>query len=62
MITMKDLLNNSSESSPDGVHWEPALPVQPFWWRVRLRDAWAVWKGDAVAVRQTTKDDLKEQT
>ena len=61
MITVKDLMENSTQSSPDGVHWEPVLPQQFFCWRIRLRDAWAVWKGNAVAVRQTIKDDLKEQ-
>jgi len=57
MMTVKDLMQNQCSSSPDGFHWEPALPEPNyFWWR--LRDAWAVWKGDAHAIRQTTKADL----
>ena len=59
MMTMKDVMENPSQSSPDGKHWEPALPeLHKLWWRIRLRDAWAVWKGEATAVRQTTKADL----
>ena len=58
MMTMKDLMENPCQSSPDGNHWEPALPEPHFYWRIRLRDAWAVWRGEAVAVRQTTKADL----
>lgn len=57
MMTVKDLMENSIQTSPDGEHWEPALP-QFVWWRIRLRDAWAVWKGEAIAIRQTTKSDL----
>lgn len=59
MLTVKQFLENPCKSSPDGQHWEPCVP-QYVWWRIRLRDAWAVWKGDAVAIRQTTKEDLKE--
>lgn len=59
MITVKDLMQNQCSSSPDGKHWEPSLPeTRRLWWRIRLRDAWAVWKGDAVAIRQTTKVDI----
>ena len=58
MMTMKDLMTNPVSCSPDGKHWEPALP-QPLWWRIRLRDAWAVWMGKAVAIRQTTKADIE---
>ena len=57
MITVQDLLASPTQSSPDGNHWEPALPSY-LWWRIRLRDAWAVLKGEAVAIRQTTKADL----
>ncbi len=57
MITMKNLMTTEVKSSPDGKYWEPALP-QHIWRRIRLRDAWAVWKGEAVAVRQTTKADI----
>ena len=57
MMTIKELMENRCQSSPDGHHWEPALPEPDyFWWR--LRDAWAVWKGEATAIRQTTKADL----
>ena len=64
MITVKELMKNPTKSSPDGKHWEPALPEPSgVWWRIRLSDAWAVWQGTAIAVRQTTKADLgiKEQ-
>jgi hypothetical protein len=59
MMTVKDLMENPNQSSPDGKHWEPALPVQPLWWKIRLRDALTVWKGEAIAIRATTKEDLK---
>lgn len=64
MLTVKDLMLSQCQSSPDGKHWEPALPEQPMWWRIRLSDAWAVWAGRATAIRQTTKQDIaasKEQ-
>jgi hypothetical protein len=57
MITVKDLIQGDVKKSPDGEHWEPAVP-QYIWWRTRLRDAVAVLKGEAVAIRQTTKADL----
>ncbi len=61
MITVKDLMQNPNQSSPNGVNWEPAIPDMRYvWWRIRLRDAWAVWKGEAIAVRQTTKADLQD--
>lgn len=58
MMTVKELMQSQAQSSPDGKHWEPALPLQASWLRTRFRDAWAVWKGEATAIRQTTKDDL----
>ena len=58
MMTVKDLLESACQSSPDGEHWEPALPSY-LWWRIRLRDAWAVFTGKAFAVRQTTKADIE---
>lgn len=62
MITVKQLMTSNASCSPDGKHWEPALPEGRFmWWRVRLQDAIAVFRGEAIAIRQTTKDDLKEQ-
>ena len=60
MMTVKDLMQSTVRSSPDGKHWEPCIPSY-IWWRIRLRDAWAVWNGEAVAVRQTTKDDLENK-
>ena len=59
MMTVKDLMENECQSSPDGKHWEPALPCSPVWWRIRLHDAWAVWEGKAIAIRQTTKVDIE---
>ena len=58
MMTVRDLLTNTAQSSPDGAHWEPALPSY-LWWRIRLRDAWAVLTGKAIAIRQTTKADIE---
>lgn len=57
-MTVKDFLKSGCQSSPDGKHWEPALPDY-VWWRIRVTDALAVLRGDAVAIRQTTKDDLR---
>jgi hypothetical protein len=57
MMTVQDLLASPTQSSPDGKHWEPALPSYLLW-RTRLRDAYAVLKGNAVAIRQTTKADV----
>lgn len=62
MMTVKQLMQSSCQSSPDGKHWEPALPEPPLWWRARLQDAIAVWKGDAIAIRQTTKNDVAKAT
>jgi len=59
MLTVKQLMQSEVKSSPDGKHWEPCLH-QPIWWRIRLRDALAVWHGKAVAVRQTTKEDVEK--
>jgi hypothetical protein len=59
MMTVKDLMTSGVQSSPDGEHWEPALPEPDMRLRVRLRDAWAVWKGEATAIRQTTKADIE---
>ncbi len=59
MMTVKDLMETECQSSPDGKHWEPALPeLYRLYWRNRLRDAWAVWNGEAIAIRQTTKADI----
>ncbi len=56
MLTIKDVMTSGASSSPDGKHWEPALPYMRG--MLHWRDAWAVFRGRAVAVRQTTKDDL----
>lgn len=55
-MTLKDLLTSSSQSSPNGVNWEPSIPYLPDW---NWRDAWLVLRGRALAVRQTTKADLE---
>jgi hypothetical protein len=62
MMTMQDLMKSEVSCSPDGEHWEPALPLQNTSFRRRLRDAWEVWKGEAVAVRQTPKADITKGT
>ena len=59
MITVKQLMESTVKSSPDGKHWEPALPMPYPHWHNLLRDAWSVFKGEAVAIRQTEKQDLK---
>lgn len=58
MMTMRDVLMTSASCSPDGLHWEPALPLPMFGWRYLWRDAWEVLNGRAIAVRNTTKADL----
>lgn len=58
MITVKELLMIDSSTSPDGKHWEPLLYTQNTHWRSRVHDAVAVLKGDAIAVRQTIKEDI----
>lgn len=58
MITVRELLMNDCSTSPDGEHWEPLLYTQSNHWRSRIHDAVAVLKGDAIAVRQTIKEDI----
>lgn len=58
MLTMKDLVTNGVQSSPDGKHWEPALPIPSYFLKDRLRDAWAVFMRRATAVRQTRREDV----
>jgi len=58
MLTMRDLMTSGCQSSPDGKHWEPALPLPMYGWRSLWRDAWEVLNGRALAVRQTTKADV----
>lgn len=60
MMTVKDLMTSNVSTSPDGRHWEPALPLPFFGWLVTWRDAWAVLNGHAVAIRQTTLADISE--
>lgn len=57
MMTLKDLMTSGAQTSPDGKHWEPAIPILA---TGNWRDAWAVYKGRALAVRQTTKADLRD--
>ena len=59
MMTLKELMTTGSQSSPDGEHWEPAIPMLPTSPLMNWRDAWAVLNGRALAVRQTTKADLR---
>ena len=58
MLTVKDLMTSGAQSSPDGVHWEPSLPLPLFGWIFCWRDAWEVLNGRALAIRQTEKSDL----
>lgn len=60
-MTVKALLTSNVSSSPDGKHWEPALPMPMFGWRYTWRDAWEVLNSRAVAIRQTTKADLAQE-
>jgi len=58
MIILKDLLSDQNNMmSVDGEHWEPIVPISP-WWRCRLYDAIAVLKGEAGAVRNTRRTDI----
>ena len=58
MMTVKDLMTSTASSSPDGKHWEPAIPQPWFGWRFTWRDAWEVLNSRATAIRQTRKSDL----
>jgi len=60
MLTVKDLIQSPISSSLDGKHWEPALADCAFSFWYRFRDAMEVLHGRAHAIRQTTKEDLKE--
>jgi hypothetical protein len=51
-MTLKELLTSGCQTSPDGKHWEPALPMAGFFIE-RLRDAWEVLQGRATAIRAT---------
>ncbi|TXH07774.1 MAG: hypothetical protein E6R04_12030 [Spirochaetes bacterium] len=57
MMTVKELLESKVGCSPDGKHWEPAIPEASSC-KARLQDAFAVLRGQAIAVRQTTKNDI----
>lgn len=54
-MTLKDLMTSGCQSSPDGIHWEPALPYPGPMIR-NVRDAWEVLTGRAVAVTQTPSE------
>lgn len=58
VMTMKELMTNGCQSSPDGKHWEPSLPIPTYLFRERLSDAWEVFCGRATAIRNTTAADL----
>ena len=58
MITVKQLFENPCSSSPDGKVWEPCVPNPPLLLKTRIFDAISVLTGKAVAIRQTTKQDL----
>jgi hypothetical protein len=49
MLTVRDFLAYRERCSPDGRYWEPALPVPPSLIG-RVRDAWCVLTGRAVAM------------
>ena len=62
MMTVKDLMSDSkNQMSVDGEHWEPIVFI-PYWWRNRVSDAIAVLKGEAGAIRNTRRADLKGET
>lgn len=60
MMTMRELMKSYEEVaiSPDGIHWEPALPEELWTLRRRLRDAWLVFTGRATAIMQTPVTDV----
>lgn len=63
MMTIRELMTSGNHSSPDGKHWEPALPTVGYRrLRDRLRDAWEVFQGRAAAIRQTRKTDTEPET
>lgn len=59
MITIKQLMESRVTTSIDRKHWEPVLPKPPFFME-RLRDAVAVFLGNATAIRQTTLLDITQ--
>lgn len=58
MITMKELIESGNQSSPDGIHWEPAIPESSPGLIPRLKDCINILKGKAIAIRQTEPEDL----
>ena len=42
------------------VGWVHAKPINPRWWRTRIRDAWQILRGRAIAI-QYFKDLTQEQ-
>ncbi len=61
-MTVKDLMSDHNNlTSVDGEHWEPIVFI-PYWWRIRVSDAIAVLKGEAAAIRNTRRSDLKGDT
>ena len=61
MITVKNLMQSDTLSSPDGTHWEPALSLQCRTFGEKVKDVVAVWNGTATAVRQTEKKDSQDK-
>ena len=63
MMIVKDFIEHGYKDgymcSPDGIHWEPALPEPSPWIKERTKDAISVLFGRATAIRQTTKLDLE---
>jgi hypothetical protein len=56
MQTVKQLMESEVSISCDGKHYEPALQHSHGAWN--WKDAFAVLRGKAIAIRQTEKEDL----
>lgn len=50
MLKTSDLIGVSTQTK-DG-RWVPALPLPVTFLKIRLRDAWAVFRGQAQAIQQ----------
>ena len=58
MQTVKQLMESDVSMSCDGRHYEPALRYSHGSWN--WKDAFAVLRGKAVAIRKTEKEDLQK--
>lgn len=58
---MQDFWPQTNVSNARGEGWVKAHPIPDWRWRVLLRDAWEVFRGRAVAVRQSTAADMAAQ-